>query len=165
MYTYKLAKSLTLAAFLATTAATTASFSESSASLQAGSSSSTMNNTQAARETSTQSSTENNSQSSTHQASQASTQNNSNGSSEAVGGTLNTNNRSTLNTSPAVGAGARAVNSNTNSSRTVSAATVLPTRHTPRAVTRSYRWNSASRKRSFSTTYMNKTIHQAAVTR
>jgi hypothetical protein len=164
MYTYKLAKSLTLAAFLATTAAT-ASFSESSASLQAGSSSSTMNNAQAARETSTQASTQNNSQSSTDQGSQASTQNNSNGSSEAVGGTLNTNNRSTLNTPPVVGAGARAVNSNTSSSRTVSTAAVVPARHTPRSVTRSYRWNSASRKRSFSKTYMTKTIHQAAVTR
>jgi hypothetical protein len=162
MYSHKLSYYLSLASVLAVTASITVVSAESEASLQAGSSSSTMNNAQAARESSTSSSTQNNSQSSNQQTSQATTENSSHGSSEAVGGTLNVN-RPTQMQNPA------GVNNNSRPTRNASSSTFISTRNvgvpvkqTPHAVTRSYAHRSTRTKHSFSTAYMNQTIHQAA---
>jgi cytoskeletal protein RodZ len=162
MYSHKLSYYLSLASVLAVTASITVVFAESEASLQAGSSSSTMNNAQAGRETSTSSSTQNNSQSSNQQTSQATTENTSHGSSEAVGGTLG-DKRPTQMQNPA------GVNNNSHPTQNASSSTVTSTRnvgastqHIPHAVTRSYAHRSSKTKHSFSTAYMNQTIHQAA---
>ncbi|CAN5654311.1 hypothetical protein BH10CYA1_BH10CYA1_15260 [soil metagenome] len=167
MYTNKLAKSFSLALAVAVTASVSASFAESEASLQAQSQSSTMNSAQSARETNSSASTQNNSQSSNQQTSQAATHNNSNGNSEAVGGSLGANKPTPPNAS--VSSPNRGVtNAPPSQLRTTSSLTSVnpsvATKRVPHTVTRSYAWRSPRTKRSFSSSYMTKTVRQASVT-
>ncbi len=169
MDTKKLAKSLSLAVAAAITLSASASFAESEASLQAQSQSSTMNSAQSSRETGSSSSTQNNSQSSNQQTSQAGTQNNSNGSSEAVGGSLGANKPTPPNVSVSTPNNHGVTNappSQVRSTSSLSSVNPYVAKRTPHTVTRSYAWRGPrSTKRSFSTAYMTKTVHQAAATR
>lgn len=149
------AKFAALAVLSALLTTGSAAQSESEAGLQAQSQSSTQNAAQSSRETGTSSSSQNNSQSANQQTSQASTRNNSSVSSEAIGGPVGS-------IRPAQMSGTNTINparnSASNSGMNASSSRVS------HAQTKSYAGGRRN-KRSFSNSYMQRTIRQAAITK